>query len=318
MLQVFAAAAKDRQSQLAKSNTVQPPDVHDNTSCDMFDDDDEIVPETQEVPTQIETQIESEDSGESVCIPFYDKKNTCNSENSSKRTNDSDDESEYMQVHPESNVIEPVADEPQSQFIMANIDQNLIRDLGMSQRMNDDHASSDSDESTLTEADLAKENTRTNENPEKPCDDRSGSTTPDLDFLIDPGQGNSKEADQTNGENQQHSESIFENCTQQFCNNQSTDDMFAMPTQPLAVFKHPASSTPIAKTKSKPKPVDESIFEAETQLQEEEDIFEIATQMMPSQKPPSAGKSTVDQDDSHAARQDEQEEHDKSGKILLL
>lgn len=327
---MFAAAVKDRQSRLAaeaKTNTVQPPDVHDNESRDLFEDfEDEIVPETQEV----QTQIDSEDSGESVRIPFYDKNNTCDSESQSKHTNDSDDESEYMQVQPESNVIEPVADEPQSQFLMANIDRNLICDLGMSaltQQMNTDHVSSDSDDSTLTETDLANGKTQKNGNSEKQCGDRSGSTTPDLDFLIDSGQGNSKEADpvQTNDENQPNSESIFEKCTQQFDEprkDTSTEDIFALCTQPVTLFKHPAaaSSTPIAKTKSKP--VDESIYDAETQLtsdeqqqQREEDIYDIATQILPTS---SNGKSNANQGDDHASKQNEQEEHDKSGKLLLF
>lgn len=323
---MFAAAVKERQSQLAKSDTVDAPDTHDNTSCDLFDDDDEIVPETQEA----QTQIDSEDSGESVRIPFYDKKNTCFSESPSKPSNDSDDESEYMQVRPESHVIEGVADEPQSQMLMANIDRNLIRDLGMSaltqQTNNDQVSSDDSDDSTLTENDLVKGNARKNVNSEKPCDDRSESTTPDLDFLIDPAQGN-KETDpapriDSSGENEQNSESIFDKCTQQFCNveSTSTDDIFAIPTQPVAVFKRPtvACSTPIAKTKTKSKSttLDESIFEAETQLirdeqNDDDDIFNIATQMAPSQKPASSKQSNT-------AHQDEQQDHETFGKFQLF
>lgn len=318
---------KERQNQLIKSKTtIQPPDVHENTSCDMFDDDDEIVPETQEV----ETQIESEDSGESVLIPFYDKKNTCDSECSSKR--DSDNESEYMQVRPESNVMEPVADEPQSQFLMANMDRNLIRDLGLStltQKVNGDNASSDDDDdSTLIDGELAKELDQQNENSEKQCDNsRSGSTTPDLDF----GQGSDTEpavvdpVEQTNdknGENHENSDAFFEKCTQQFCvrKDTSTEDIFAIPTQPISLFKHPAPacSTPIAKSKSKPLVnEDENIFDAETQL--DEDIFEKETQISPDEIQSSARKSTVNQREaSHASRLDEQEEHEKSGKFLII
>lgn len=324
MLEIFANAIKDRQNQLAKSKTVQPPDVHDNTSRDLFDDDDdEIVPETQEVLTQ---EVNSEDSGESVRIPFYDKKNTCDSESSSK---DSDNESEYIRVRPESNQI--VVDEPQSQFLMANIDRSLFHELEISTATTQKTNTSDSDDSTLTtEGNLAKQNTQTKENSEKHCDNRSGSTTPDLDFLDDlTGQGNNKEPDaiQTNGKsdkNQQNSESIFEKCTQQFCLAEaSANDIFTVPTQP--VFKHPAaaSSTPYAKNRTKAKPVDESIYDADTQLaqdeEEEEDIFDLATQLFTSQKPSSTAKSNKNQQiDNHVSKPNGRAEHDTSGNCLLF
>lgn len=339
-MQIFANAVKDRQNQLTKSNTAHLPDVTDDTSRDLFDDYDEIVPETQELPeTQalLSQQINSEDSGESVCIPFYDKKNTCDSESLPKRTDDSDNESEYMQVRPESNVIEPVADQPQSQFIMADMDRSLMHDLEISaitQQKNTDHVLSDSDDSTLTtEIDMAKQSTQTNENSEKDRNDRSGSTTPDLEFPIDAGQGNSKESDtvQTNGgkndENQQNSESIFEKCTQQFCRAESakdtsTEDIFAVPTQLVPIFKHPAaaSSTPYAKTKSKR--LDESIYDAATQLpqeeENEEDVYDVATQIFPSQKHSTTEESKMNQNKKNASKQNEQEELDTSGKHFVV
>lgn len=318
-MQIFANAVKDRQNQLAKSNTVQQPDIHDNTSCDLFDDDDEIVPETQEVLTQ----INSEDSGESVRIPFYDKKNTCGSESPSKHTDDSDNESEYMQVRPESNVIEPVADEPQSQFIMANMDRSLMHDLEMSAlTQRTDQVASDSDDTTLTEIDLAKKNTQQDENAEKNCYDRSGSTTPDLDFLIGAGQENDQETNGKSEENQQNSESIFEKSTQQFGGAEtSTEDIFAVPTQLVPVFKIPAAvtSTPKPIAKSISKPLDESIYDADTQLpqqqqqQEEEGIFDVLTQIFPLQKQSTTGKSN-----NHTSNQNNQEEHEKSGNFLFV
>lgn len=336
---------KDRQNQLAESTTAHAPDLHDNTSRDLFDDFDEIVPETQLPETQMpETQMpgtqvlgiqdmsatqvpNSEESGESVRIPFYDKKNTCGSESSStKCTNDSDDESEYMKVHPESNLMEPVADEPQSQFLMANMDRSLIRDL----EENSDHTSSELDDSTLTENSLTKENTQKNDNSEKHCDDRSGSTTPDLDFLTDAGQESSKitktvEKNVENGDIQQNSESIFDMCTQLATFDRadspketSTDKMFAMPTQQAPIFKLPAavSSTPNTKTKSNR--LDESIYDADTQIApEDEDIYEGATQILPSQKRSTADKSNMNRKDNKTARQNEQEEHEESGKFLF-
>lgn len=330
---------------MAQSTTVNAPDTHDDTSCDLFEGlDNEIVPETEDMAetqlpksqeiaiqdTPLTQMLNTDDSGESVRIPFYDKKNTSDSElSSTKCTNDSDDESEYVQVHPESNLMEPVEDEPQSQFIMANMDRSLIRDLGESS----DHASSERDDSTLTENNSTKENSRKNDNSEKQSNDRSGSTTPDLDFLTNAGQESSKntktvEPNDENGDIPQNSQSIFDVCTQLVTFDRAdspeettTDKTFAMPTHQAPVFKLPAAISSTPNPKSKPNRLDESIYDADTQMaQEDDEFFEEATQVMPPQKPSTVVKSNMNRTDSQASKrnkQDEPQQHGNSGKFLV-
>lgn len=247
----------------------------------MFDDDDDIVPETQ-LPL---TQAGSEDSGESVRIPFYSKALGASSESvHTKRTNDSEDESEYVHIHPESEVPnEHVNDVPQSQRLMADVDLSFMRGLQSSEHQeNSSRDSSDRNHSTasneIDEIDSAKAKTHDNA---KKCYDRSGSTTPDLDFPIDAGQENNKKGDGNEVHNV-NNESVFDACTQ-MDRADSEDELYAMSTQipPTPVFKHPAAATSTPNVRAKSKPLNESIFDAETQMDVEEDdnMFDAATQM---------------------------------------
>lgn len=294
MLEIFTNAVKDQPSQLASSNTNHAPDIHAETSQDIFDDvDDDIVPETQLPPTQ----ADSEDSGESIRIPFYSKTDLCASSESvyTKRTNDSEDESEYVHIYPESDVPnEHVNDVPQSQFLMENVDLSLIRGLESSEQQENSSRDERNHSRTSIEIDLAKEKPNEAANDKNQCYDRSGSTTPDLDFPIDAGQENNKDGDGVevnninnvnnvnNDEIQLNSESVFDACTQVH-RADSEEELYAMSTQipQVPVFKHPAAATSTPNVKAKSKPLNESVFDAETQMdiEEDDDMFDAATQM---------------------------------------
>lgn len=287
---MFATAVKQHENEVMASSTSHAPDApdtHDDRSRDLFDDDDEIVPETQ----LSETEADLNESGESVRIPFRDTKY---SEDSSEiiplpahRTDDGDgdDESELIHVHPESHVIEPL-DEPQSQFLMANLDHSLIRDFASSAFTQQENTAPDASvDSTCDEIEkIQNENSPKNDKAEINGYDRSGSTTPDLDFLTDGGKTTSKEAepaeiDGTTDDNQDNSEAFFEELTQVL---DPASVRKAASTRPAPVFKLPApvSSTPNVKTKSKP--LNDSIFDAETQMdvEDEGDLFEAETQLL--------------------------------------
>lgn len=277
--------------------------MNDDNSRDLFDDD--IIPETQDFPH------DSNDSGESVRIPFYNRPIFSESPDA----NDSDDTSDYVRIRPESNLPDSMGDdELQSQFIMANVEPNLIRDIEMSETNNGQttDALSSTRAADPIEANLGTGNAPNGNSSDKHCVDRSGSTTPDLDFL----DGKEKEQEPHATETQMFSENIFDACTQQVSftraespKQTSTDDIFAADTQ-VPIFKLPKAicSTPLNAAKPKSLAMNVSIFDADTQrVEENDDIFEAATQNLPLEKSSSAkkAKSVFDADTQRVEENDD-------------
>lgn len=223
---------------------------NDENSCDLFDGD-EIIPETQFDP------CDSDDSGESVNIPLYSNKKEIDSHTTC--TNDTEDDSEFGIVRPDSNCPETM--ELQSQFIM---DRSVVRDLETScsktQNKNIEASSYQSNSRNTEQSEDAPDSTNSNQKatPSKQCVDRSQSTTPDLDFLQsanstdkealnepthDNGNsnGNVEQQQQQNNvdddETQMFSENIFDASTQRVFKpsdlEKSTDDIFGEATQRL-------------------------------------------------------------------------------------
>lgn len=285
------------------SEVRKPEPILDDDSRDMFEtenEDDEIIPETQMFPE------ESNDSGESVTIPLYSKRNglSCGS----SETSEGADDSEFAKVRPETEVNDHT--EQQSQMLMANMDQSILRDI--EQSFTETIASKNSNNiiptrTSSTESDLENNETQMNDGPnDNGSGDRSASTTPDLELSVNVCKNIANLADMANAnavekqpaaeqrengdgeddgdmiETQMYSQSIFDANTQVQMNHirspesPSTEDMFMAATQP--VFKMPrAISTARLKTKqnltsSKTK----DVFDAPTQ--ELPDIYEAATQ----------------------------------------
>lgn len=285
----------------------------------MFDDLEEVIPETQDL------LADTDDSGESICIPFYDKPK--DSDSSTIQTNVcGDDDSEFIQIRPESNVPEPEGDELQSQFLMANIDQSLINDLQTSTTNINQIREALSSTSNVETIDAHHEmnDSESQHATEKHCVDRSGSTTPDLDFFTadDKGKENQpKEIFQNGVGTEMPSDSFFDACTQPVnrtddaTKEKSTDDIFEAATQ-LPVFKQPAAvfSTPKVPNKQKPATINDSIFDVPTQrMSDDEDIFNVATQIIATDKP-----HTITEDVSLAvnAKPVLLNNYDKSGKLM--
>lgn len=302
--------------------------TNDDNSRDLFDDADEIIPETQDFPQN------SNDSGESICIPFYDKPK--GSDSQFKLTNASDDDSEFVRVRPESNAPDSEVDDLQSQFLMANIEQNLICDPHTSNTSNEQSSASSSTHnvSESIEAHVETVNVEMHNTPDEHCVDRSGCSTPDLDFVTC-NDGKAKETAtenepqenrQNDDETQMPSDSFFEACTQQLNGinspkQTSTDDIFEVATQ-VPVFKHPAPvfSTPKAPIKQKSSTPKDSIFDAATQQlveeEEEADIFEAATQVITTEKISSMTKAVSSDESGKTGPEETTTNHNTSGNCL--
>lgn len=250
-----------------------------------------------------------DDSGETIVIPFYDKNTANQSELTAVNSDDDDgdDDSEYVKIHFETNVSESPVDEIQSQFVMANIDQSLIRAALEENHGKNTDRSAAAREPLKTDAN--KENIQNDEPSNKEFVDRSGSTTPDLDFLTDSNEKVAEvarpEANVDDTETQMietESQDIFDACTQQVQQTESPkqtldDDIYSMATQKMPTFKVPSmiSSTPRAAPKSKPSIAvaaaasEQSVYDVATQMMpgadDDEDIFNEATQILPSEKP---------------------------------
>ncbi|XP_031631860.1 uncharacterized protein LOC116346097 [Contarinia nasturtii] len=230
--------------------------IHNNNTND--NDDDDIVPETQFFPE------DTTGSGESVDIPFY--------------TNDmSDDESDNKIAHIHADSAAEDFTETQSQMIMVNLDQSLLRIENYSKAPSTTRVTVAENDANSTNVEIQADDDDETNNRRV---DRSESSTPDLDFLTQSNEVHqlklAAEEPQENDcdETQMFSQSIFDESTNQVIQalspNQtsSTEDIFAVATQPPpAIFKQPmAISTPKVATKQK----DVGIYDEPTQRLEPE------------------------------------------------
>lgn len=281
------------------SKVRNPEPILDDDSRDMFEtenEDDEIIPETQMFLE------ESNDSGESVTIPLYSKSNGLSY--GSSETSEGADDSEFAQVRPETEVNDHT--EQQSQMLMANMDQSILRDIEQSFTETIAKKNSQIIISTRTD-DLENNETQMNDGPnDDGSGDRSAATTPDLELSVNVCKNIANLADMTNAnsvdmqpaaeqrengddnddddmnETQMFSQSIFDANTQVQMNHRrspespSSEEVFMAATQP--VFKLPtAISTPRVKSKQNAKTSKTNdVFDAPTQ--EMVDIYEAATQ----------------------------------------
>lgn len=245
---------------------------NDENSCYLFDGD-EIIPETQYDP------CDSDDSGESVNIPLYSNKKETDSHTTC--TNDTEDESEFVNVRPDSNCPETM--ELQSQLIM---DHSVVRDLETSYsklpNKNIEASSHQSNSRNTKQSEDAPDSTNSNQKatPSKHCVDRSQSTTPDLDFLQNANSADKEALNEpahdngnSNGNVEQQQNSVDDDETQMFSEN---------------IFD--ASTQRVFKPSDLEKSTDDDIFGEATQKVPEhsnnlqpstDDIFGAATQNAP-------------------------------------
>lgn len=318
MLKTFAKVENnhkgDKQQQLQQTSLADTAidtfngtaDISDNTSCDLFDDPDLIIPETQDLA------LESNDSGESICIPLYNAPKDVEINGN----NHSDDDSEYAVIRPESNLSESMKDELQSQQVF--IDPNLIRDLetsgiNMAPSSSISKAQSSTHSVEPSAAILKTVEAEKYDAADKHWVDRSGSTTPDIDFHSDETGKDVEmlENNRNNDETQNLSDSFFDAHTQQV-NRNETEDIFAAATQ-LPVFKYPSMPPALPKQKHSVQDND-SVYAADTQiLQEDDDIFDIATQIVPSERPSTSSTIKTNTNETSRGTPKKTMDHDKSG-----
>lgn len=249
-------------------------DIFDNVNND---ESEVVIPETQHF------NDESNDSGESVVIPLFNKKN----ENCLFRlsSNESDDDSEFDPVRPDSAASDH--SDQQSQMLMANLDQRFLRVFGDSIGANEN---TDPAQATINN-NLAQNDAENNVS--NGCVDRSESTTPDLGITISMGNVTDAEQPQPQPQNaddldetQMFSENIFDACTQ-YLNQPSTpdqtssdDELFLAATQ-VPEFIHPAAVNSVKNEQSKiVEAADDDIFDVATQIPPEHDIFDVDTQIV--------------------------------------
>ncbi|XP_055310573.1 protein IWS1 homolog isoform X2 [Sitodiplosis mosellana] len=269
--------------------------ITDDDSRDMFetenDDDDEIIPETQFF------QEESNDSGESVTIPLYVEVAGNNGRfRGSSEASEGADDSEFARVRPETEADDHT--EQQSQMLMANMDQSILRDIETTYTEAIANNNSNVIVSTQT---VASANEASSENNDTQIDDepndggrvdRSTSTTPDIELSDHVCKNLADLASMTNSnavekqptaeqrenvdsddddinETQMFSQNIYDANTQQLANRthspepQSTQDLFLAATE--LVFKLPAAViTPLVKTKPNPPIESQDVFDAPT------------------------------------------------------
>lgn len=255
--------------------------VHDN-------DDDEIIPETQ--------LDDSNDSGESVRIPLK----VGGEMDLDSPTNDSDNESEFDPIQPETNDPDPI--DPSQQVF----DQDLLRGIESSFSKINKHMQSTTHDTDRIVSAPKSTALQSNNTPSKQCVDRSESSTPDLDFLPsansndkdisnEPSQSGKQKPKSHNGdaqhrtnggggdgdddETQMFSENIFDVSTQNINpNDLSSDDIFATATQKMPEHSRDMNQSTddifgmaTQKMSEHPRDLDQST----------DDIFGTATQRIP-------------------------------------
>lgn len=304
------------------------PQLNSDNSRDIFDVDDDYVAETQEFPD------ESNDSGETVDIPLYVKGNddAVNGERA-----ESQNQSEFFQVHPESQRDEPL--ELQSQAVFSHLDQSLVHELWKTTVTNNGRVTgasiSAARDTASIESNPNNANTQMDDASDKHSVDRSASTTPDLDFIVNCAQKDNTTTETTtaagNGniddETQMLTQSIFQANTQRMERAESPDttcagdDICDAAPPPMPIFKVPAvaSSTPRIVQGSKSLVSDDDVYEAATQAQED-DLFNAATQMLPIVEKSASAKNPVNMNQNDKTTDNGPHtsmEHNKSGKISI-